>query len=68
MKQIDTRGLSCPQPIILVLDEIRNGKDEFDVVMDSEASCENVKRLLTKNNLEFDVKENSDHTVYYVKR
>ena len=68
MKQIDTRGLSCPQPIILVLDEIRNGNGEFEVVMDSEASCENVKRLLTKNNLEFDIIENSDHTVHHVKR
>lgn len=68
MKQVDTRGLSCPQPIILVLDEIRNGKCEFEVLMDSEASCENVKRLLNKNNLEFDVTENSDHTVYHVKR
>ena len=68
MKQIDTRGLSCPQPVVLVLSEIRNCKGEFEVLIDSEASCENVKRLLNKNKLEFDVKENSDHTIYHVKR
>jgi tRNA 2-thiouridine synthesizing protein A len=68
MKQIDTRGLSCPQPVVLVLNEIRNGKSEFEVLMDSEASCENVKRLLIKNNLKFEIIENSDHSVYHVKR
>ena len=68
MNQIDTRGLSCQQPVVLVLTEIRNGKSEFEVLLDSEASLENVKRLLNKNKLEFDVKENSDYTIYHVKR
>ena len=68
MNQIDTRGLSCPQPIVLVLNEIRTGKGEFEVLMDSEASCENVKRLLTKNNLKFETTENSEHIIYHVKR
>jgi TusA-related sulfurtransferase len=68
MNQIDTRGLSCPQPVVLVLSEIKTGNSEFEVLIDSEASLENVKRILNKNKLEFDVKENSDHTVYHVKR
>ena len=68
MNQIDTRGLSCPQPVVLVLNEIKSGKGEFEILLDSEASRENVKRLLNKNKLGFDVKENSDHTVYYVKK
>lgn len=68
MNQIDTRGLSCPQPVVLALNEIKTGKGEFEILLDSETSCENVKRLLNKNKLEFDVKENSDHTVYHVKR
>ena len=68
MNQIDTRGLSCPQPVVLVLSEIKTGNSEFEVLIDSEASLENVKRILNKNKLEFDVKKNSDHTVYHVKR
>ncbi len=68
MNQIDTRGLSCPQPVVLVLSEIKTGNDEFEILLDSEASRENVKRLLSKNKLEFDIKENSDHTVYHVTR
>ena len=68
MNQIDTRGLSCPQPVVLVLSEIKTGNDEFKIILDSEASCENVKRLLNKNKLQFDIKEKSDHTVYHVKR
>ena len=68
MNQIDTRGLSCPQPVVLVLNEIKSGKGEFEILLDSEASRENVKRLLNKNKLEFDVKENSDHSVFHVKK
>ncbi len=49
MNQIDTRGLSCPQPVVLVLNEIKSGKGEFEILLDSEASRENVKRLLNKN-------------------
>jgi len=52
----------------LVLNEIKKGKGEFEILLDSEASRENVKRLLNKNKLEFDVKENSDYTICHVKR
>ena len=68
MIQIDTRGLSCPQPVVLVLSEIKTGKSGFEILLDSEASLENVKRLLNKNKLEFDIKKESDYTVYHVKR
>lgn len=68
MKQVDTRGLSCPQPVMLTLQEINKGKDDFDVLMDSEASCENVKRLLIKHNLKFETTQLEDHTVYHVTR
>jgi TusA-related sulfurtransferase len=44
-KTIDARGLSCPQPVLLTLDEIKTGKaDEFVVMVDNDASKENVTR------------------------
>ena len=42
---VDARGLSCPQPVLMTLDEIKkNAADEILVLVDTEASKENVSR------------------------
>ncbi len=44
-KTVDARGLSCPQPVLMTLDEIKTGKsDEIVVMVDNDASKENVSR------------------------
>lgn len=43
--QVDTRGLSCPQPVILVQKAIKQGADELVVLLDNEVSKENVIRF-----------------------
>lgn len=44
-KMIDARGLSCPQPVLMTLDEILEGKaDEIIVMVDNDAAKENVSR------------------------
>jgi tRNA 2-thiouridine synthesizing protein A len=44
-KTIDARGLSCPQPVLMTLEEIKAGKaDEIIVMVDNDASKENVSR------------------------
>ncbi|MDY0186959.1 MAG: sulfurtransferase TusA family protein [Syntrophus sp. (in: bacteria)] len=44
-KTVDARGLSCPQPVLMTLDEIKGGSaDELLVMVDNEASKENVSR------------------------
>lgn len=68
MKEIDTRGLSCPQPVVLVNMEIKNGSEDFDVLLDSEASRENVMRIINKNKLKVDIEEIDGFTIYHVKR
>ncbi|OAG27508.1 sulfurtransferase-like selenium metabolism protein YedF [Thermodesulfatator autotrophicus] len=47
MKQIDCRGLPCPQPVIKtknILDEIEEGEDVL-VLVDNEAAVKNVSRF-----------------------
>ena len=45
---VDARGLSCPQPVIMTLDEIKHGKDkEIIVLVDTDTSKENVTRAAT---------------------
>lgn len=42
---VDARGLSCPQPVLMTLDEIRTGQDpEIEVLVDTDTSKENVSR------------------------
>ena len=43
--QVDARGLSCPQPVLMTIDTIKAGKaDEIEVLVDTETSKENVSR------------------------
>jgi len=42
---VDARGLSCPQPVLLTMNEIkRAGKGEIVVLVDTDTSKENVSR------------------------
>ncbi|HEU20319.1 MAG TPA: preprotein translocase subunit TatB [Deltaproteobacteria bacterium] len=44
-KIIDARGFSCPQPVLMTLDEIRSGEvTELEVLVDTDTSKENVSR------------------------
>jgi tRNA 2-thiouridine synthesizing protein A len=42
---VDARGLSCPQPVLMTMNEMKEGSgDEIVVLVDSETSRENVSR------------------------
>ena len=42
---VDTRGLSCPQPFLMTMDEIKKvNKGEIEVLVDADVSKENVIR------------------------
>ncbi|MDD5205090.1 MAG: sulfurtransferase TusA family protein [Desulfobacterales bacterium] len=42
---VDARGLSCPRPVLMTLDEIKRvGKGEIQILVDTETSKENVTR------------------------
>ncbi|WP_045223022.1 sulfurtransferase TusA family protein [Desulfonatronum thioautotrophicum] len=49
-KQIDARGFSCPQPVLLATQAMNTteGK-ELEVLVDNEASLENVGRAAQSN-------------------
>lgn len=44
---VDARGLSCPQPVLMTLDAIKKSKEtDISVLVDNEASKENVSRAV----------------------
>ena len=45
---VDARGLSCPQPVLLTLSEIKKlNQGEIVVLVDTDTSKENVSRAAT---------------------
>ena len=45
---IDARGLSCPQPVLMTMEEIKKvKKGAFTVLVDTDTSKENVSRAAT---------------------
>lgn len=45
---IDARGLSCPQPVLMTMDEMKKvNKGEILVLVDTDTSKENVSRAAT---------------------
>ncbi len=45
---IDARGLSCPQPVLMTLNEMKKiNKGELVVLVDTDTSKENVSRAAT---------------------
>ena len=45
MTTVDARGLSCPQPVLLSLGEMKKlGKGRIEILVDTDTSRENVSR------------------------
>ncbi len=45
MKEIDARGLSCPEPVMMTKAALESGEAELTVLVDNGAASENVSRL-----------------------
>ena len=59
---VDARGLSCPQPVLMTVEEIKKTNDSALVVLvDTEASKENVSRAVESQGWHvLDIKEDGD--------
>ncbi len=68
MRTIDVRGLSCPQPLIMVKNAISENKESFEVLIDEEVTKENVLRTLKQFKLIAKIIENSEYTICKVER
>ncbi len=55
-KRIDARGLSCPQPVVLVDKAVANGDTVLEILVDNEVARENVSRLAARRGLKTDIR------------
>lgn len=44
MNKIDARGLSCPEPVIMIRKAMMSGENAYEIIVDNVASRENVTR------------------------
>ena len=45
---VDARGLSCPQPVLMTMEEIKKvGQGQIVILVDTDTSRENVSRAAT---------------------
>jgi tRNA 2-thiouridine synthesizing protein A len=59
---VDARGLSCPQPVLMTMDEIKRvSQGEIAILVDTDTSKENVSRAaLSKGWTVKDVREEGE--------
>ncbi len=62
-KRIDARGLSCPQPVVLVNKAVAEGNTDMEIIVNNEVSRENVTRLATKRGLKTDARQEGSDIV-----
>jgi len=58
--QVDARGLSCPQPVVLTQKAIKEGKTSFEVLVSNVVSKENVIRCVQNNKMKAEAVEDGD--------
>ena len=64
MTQLDARGLSCPEPVILIRQAMMNGGDAYEMLVDNHAAKENVTRYAEHQGYTVTVRqEGSDYTL-----
>jgi len=62
MKTLDCRGLACPQPVLATKAELEAATAAFLVIVDSEASCTNVRRFAESQGARVSVaRQGDDH-------
>ena len=64
MKQLDARGLSCPEPVLLIRQAMQSGDACYEMVVDNPTSRENVTRYAEHQGYTVTVKqEGGDYTL-----
>jgi tRNA 2-thiouridine synthesizing protein A len=58
--QVDARGFSCPQPVIMTRKALEKGKFPIEVLVETVTSRENVRRVAEKAGCQVQVEEMGD--------
>lgn len=57
MSLLDARGLSCPEPVIMIRGAMKTNESEYQIIVDNKTAKENVSRYAKHQGYEVTVKE-----------
>ncbi len=60
MKQVDARGLSCPQPVIMTKNVMDANEGQIKVLVDTLIASENVQRLAKNKGYQIAIEQDGD--------
>lgn len=58
--QIDARGISCPQPVLMTKKALESNKEGIDVIVDNMTARGNVERFMKNSGYKVTIKEKED--------
>jgi len=60
LKQIDARGMSCPQPVLMVKKSIDGSCNKVEVIVDNNTAKNNVERFLKNSGYRINIIQKDD--------
>jgi TusA-related sulfurtransferase len=57
---IDTRGMSCPQPVLMSKNAIKSNPASVEILVDNNTAKENVRRFLVSSGYKVDITESGE--------
>ena len=68
MELIDARGLSCPEPVVMIKKAMDSKQDSYEMVVDNIASKENVSRYATHQGYQVEVETKDGEFVLHISK
>ena len=68
MKQLDARGLSCPEPVIMIRKAMMSKERAYEMIVDNPVSKENVTRYAEHQGYTVTVTENAGEYVLAMRK
>ena len=60
MNKIDTRGMSCPQPVLMTKKAIEQNPEGLDILVGDNTAKNNIIRFLQSKGFSVEIEENGD--------
>ena len=68
MKTLDARGLSCPEPVIMIRKAMASKENVYEMLVDNQTSKENVTRYAEHQAYQVTVTENGEEYLLTMKK
>lgn len=65
---IDARGLSCPQPVLMLSNAIKSNENAYEIMVDNNVAKENVSRFATNAGFQIEIVEDKGDFLIKLKK